>query len=308
MDSAIVLESISRRLGDREVLRDVSFTVERGDIFGFLGPNGSGKTTTIRIILGLLQPSAGRVSICGQDIHQSRTRRKVGFLLEVDGLYDNLTAYANLNYYARIYGIAHPREMITQNLQLVKLAERAGEKVSTYSKGMRQRLAFARALLCDPEVLILDEPSSGLDPSGQMEFRHLILDKARQENKTIFLSSHNLDEVQRICNRIAFIQKGQIKLCGEREHLQRQMTSRKLFVTTAQTISGPVIAELKYLPGVSIEDQTGPSLVLSLNDGFKTSDIVDFLTARDVKIEEVKYLETSLEDIYTGILQEVKEP
>ena len=303
MNSAIVLESINKRLGTRDVLRNVSFSVERGDIFGFLGPNGAGKTTTIRIILGLLTPSSGQARVLGQDISQHQTRQKLGFLLEADGLYDNATAYSNLNYYAQIYGIAKPAESIAGVLRSVDLSDRAKDRVSAYSKGMRQRLAFARALLHDPELLVLDEPTAGVDPTGQIEMRQLVLDEVHKRGKTVFLSSHNLDEVQRICNRIALIDKGEIKLYGDREKLQRQAGKGRVIVETSDVVSEETISALKRFPKLTIERQSDTKLILSPSNGTGVSDIVSFLTERGVKIEEVKHSEASLEDIYASILK-----
>jgi ABC-2 type transport system ATP-binding protein len=221
--SAITLEKVNKILGRREVLKSVSFTVEPGDIFGYLGPNGAGKTTTIRIILGLFKPDAGKVSLLGQDVTVDETRKHVGFVLESDGLYDNMSGYENIAYYAQVYGV--PKEAATTDrvIGLVGLADRARDRVSAYSKGMRQRLALARAMVHNPDILILDEPTAGVDPSGQIEVRQIILDMAHKEGKPVFLSSHNLDEVQRICNRIALIDRGEIKLYGELDKLQRRM-------------------------------------------------------------------------------------
>ena len=208
MNSVISIENVKKTLGNREVLKGISFTVEMGDIFGYLGPNGAGKTTTIRILLGLLQADSGNLSILGQDINISETRRKIGFVLDSDGLYDNMTARENLEFYSRIYGLNNAKERIDKLLDMVKLADRSEDRVHTYSRGMRQRLALARSMVHDPEVMVLDEPTSGVDPSGQIEIRQIMLNMARKENKTIILSSHNLDEVQRICNRIAIIDRG----------------------------------------------------------------------------------------------------
>lgn len=302
----IVLENVHKHLGNREVLRDVSFTVEKGDIFGFLGPNGAGKTTTIRILLGLLPPSQGIVRVLGQEVDLPETRQHLGFLLEVDGLYDNMTAYHNLDYYARIYGLSHPEAVISTNLQIVKLADRANDKVGTFSKGMRQRLAFAKALLPDPEILILDEPTSGLDPSGQMEMRQLILDKAHREGKTVFLSSHNLDEVQRICNRIALIDKGEIKLYGEREKLQRQAGNGQVIIETVGLIPEDVLGQLREFPKLKVDSYDGSSLMLSLSGGTRVTDVIGLLTVHGVNIEQVKHAEASLENLYTRILKGVE--
>jgi ABC-2 type transport system ATP-binding protein len=306
MRDVIKLENICKYIRRREILKDVSFTVKQGDIFGYLGPNGAGKTTTIRVLLGLLEVTSGKASILGQDVNSTEVRRKLGFVMESDGLYDNMTAYDNVAYYSRIYGVSHVRERINIVLELVKLLDKAGDKVGTYSKGMRQRLALARAMVHDPEILILDEPTASVDPSGQIEIRQIILDMANKESKTIFLSSHNLDEVQRICNRIALIHKGDIKLYGERDELQRKMGKKEVIIETAEAMPELIIAELQSFPEVRIHDRKNKTLILSLGKEGSIPDIVTFLTQRRVRIEQVKRREASLEEIYTTILKEAE--
>ena len=183
MGDAIRLEALSKELGGREVLKGASFAVKQGDIFGYLGPNGAGKTTTIRILLGLLAPTSGRAYILEEDVSKDEVRRKVGFVLDSDGLYDNKTAEENLQYYARIYGVKEAAGKIDRILDLVELRDRAKDKTGASSRGMRQRLALARAMVHDPDLLILDEPSAGVDPSGQVEVRQVILDMAHKEGK-----------------------------------------------------------------------------------------------------------------------------
>jgi len=306
MSDAIRLEGISKQLGEREVLRDVSFIAKRGDVFGYLGPNGAGKTTTIRILLGLLQPTSGKATILGEDVSRDEARRKVGFVLESDGLYDNKTAEENLWYYARIYGMAEPAERIDRILNLVELRHRAKDKVGTYSKGMRQRLALARAMTHNPELLVLDEPTAGVDPSGQIEVREVILNMAYKEGRTIFLSSHNLDEVQRICNRIALIDRGEIKLHGELEQLQREMSGNKVEIETAEAIAEPLFAELKSLSHLGLLERKDKVLTFVPQEGVRIPDIVSLLVGQGVEIEGVSKKEVSLEEIYSTILKEVE--
>jgi ABC-2 type transport system ATP-binding protein len=303
MYDIITLEHVNKELGKRQILKDVTMAVKQGDIFGYLGPNGAGKTTTIRIILGLLTATSGKVSLLGQDVQVDKVRQKIGFVLEADGLYDNLSAYDNLLYYARLYDIPQPLQRIDKVLKQVGLAERGKDKVSTYSKGMRQRLALARAIAPDPEVLVLDEPTAGVDPTGQIEIRQLMLDMIHKEKKTILLSSHNLDEVQRICNRIALIHKGQIRLYGELELFKRQMGQGGLVIETLEAVPPSILAELQTLPEVSIREQKDNQLILNIGKT-NASPVVTLLAARGVKIEEVKKQEASLEDMYTAIVKE----
>jgi ABC-2 type transport system ATP-binding protein len=306
MNSAISIENVKKTLGNREVLKGISFTVEMGDIFGYLGPNGAGKTTTIRILLGLFQANSGNLEILGQDINLSETRKKIGFVLDYDGLYDNMTAEENLEYYSRIYGLFKNSGRINELLDMVDLGNRAKDRVNTYSKGMRQRLALARAMVHDPEVLIMDEPTAGVDPSGQIEMRQIMLDVARKKNKTIFLSSHNLDEVQRICNRIALIDRGEIKLYGELESLRRGMGGDKVVIETAQNIPESLLTELKGLPYLGLQEKKDRSLIFSPQKGTEVSDIISLLAGRGVKMEEASRKEASLEEMYSTILRETE--
>jgi ABC-2 type transport system ATP-binding protein len=303
VNDIISLEQVDKQLDHRAILKKVSLSVKQGDIFGYLGPNGAGKTTTIRIILGLMPPSSGRVTVLGRDSQLGRVRQKVGFVLETDGLYDNMTATDNLLYYAQLYNLAEPSGKVQAAIRLVGLGSRERDKVGTFSKGMRQRLALARAVMHNPEVLVLDEPTAGVDPTGQIEIRQIMLDMIHNEGKTILLSSHNLDEVQRVCNRIALIHKGQIRLSGELEKLQQEMSHGEVIVETAQPIPEAVTAELANLPGICIREQK--EKVLSLKAS-KEVDVVAFLVQHGVRIEQFKKQEASLEEIYTTIVREAE--
>jgi ABC-2 type transport system ATP-binding protein len=307
IDDVIILEHVNKELSGRQILKDVTLSVKQGDIFGYLGPNGAGKTTTIRIVLGLMKATSGTAIILGKDVQDDKTRAKIGFVLEADGLYDNMSAYSNLTYYARLYDLEQPGPKIDEALKLVGLADRARDKVSSYSKGMRQRLALARAMVPEPELLVLDEPTAGVDPTGQIEIRQLMLDLVQKHGKTILLSSHNLDEVQRICNRIALINKGQIRLYGERDKLQKEMGQGGVQIETAEPVAAAIITELNSMPGIKVVERTGKNLVLSTGPKVDVSSVVTLLAARGVGIEQVKKQEASLEDIYTSIVKEAEQ-
>lgn len=302
MEQVVTIEGVNKTLGKRKILNDISFGVEVGDIFGYLGPNGAGKTTTIRIILGLFRPDSGKVRVLGKDASEDEARQKVGFVLEVDGLYDNLTAYGNLEYYAELYDVprTEARNRSEVLLKRVGLWDRAEDKVAGYSKGMRQKLALARAMVHDPDLLILDEPTAGVDPSGQIEVREIILGMAHNLGKTIFLSSHNLDEVQRICNRIALIDKGEIKLYGELEKLRREAGRREVVIETVTSpqLLDSVLADLKTLPYIENGRRENHTLYFTLDSTADTSEIVSRLLASGVKVEEVRKGEATLEEIY----------
>lgn len=305
MDEAISLENVSKVLNGREILKSISFSVKAGDIFGYLGPNGAGKTTTIRTILGLFKPNSGKVDIIGKSVENVEVRMKFGFVLEADGLYDNLTAYENLEYYCEIYDVTKEKrkEKIEDVLKTVGLSDRSKDKVAIYSKGMRQKLALARAMVHDPEILILDEPTAGIDPTGQIEVRQIILDLSKK-GKTIFFSSHNLDEVQRICNRIALIHHGEIKLQGELDKLEKEMGEGKVEVETAEEVSEDSLQNLD--PHFGLEKIEGKTLTFSPMENVDVADIVSLLTQNGIKIESVKRKEASLEEIYTALVKEAE--
>lgn len=307
-EAVITLANVTKILAGRQILKNISFVVEQGDIFGYLGPNGAGKTTTIRVILGLFPPNSGKAFILGKNVGCDDARENVGFVLEADGLYDNMTAYENLGYYCQIYGMpsALKSKRIDEMLELVELSDRAGDKVSSYSKGMRQKLALARSMLHEPDLLIFDEPTAGVDPTGQIEVRQIILNLA-QRGKTIFLSSHNLDEVQRICNRIALIDQGEIKLYGELEKLRRDMGRREVIIETgittteeARLLDG-LVAELEALPYVTSCCKEAQKLRLQLDGRGDVSEIVAILSQKSIGVEEVRKGEISLEEIYAKV-------
>jgi ABC-type multidrug transport system ATPase subunit len=188
----------------------LSFTVRRSDIYGFLGQNGAGKSTTIRMLLTLIAPSSGEIKLFGMNLrtHRKEILRKVGAVIERPDLYKYLTAYENIALFARMSGIKPSRGRLMEQLEQVGLAERAHSKVSAYSQGMRQRLGIAIALVHDPELIILDEPTNGLDPQGIADIRHLILHLSNHQKKTVFVSSHLLSEIELIANRMLIIDKG----------------------------------------------------------------------------------------------------
>jgi ABC-2 type transport system ATP-binding protein len=305
MTAVISIEGLSKSLSGRQVLKDLSFDVQPGDIFGCLGPNGAGKTTTIRVILGLLRASGGTVRVLGTDPADDAVRNRLGFLLEVDGLYDHLSAWDNLAFYGRLYGLRDAGARIEAVLAGAGLADRAQDKISAYSKGMRQRLALARALLHRPEILVLDEPTAGLDPGGQRDVRRMLLE-LREEGTTIFLSSHNLDEMQRLCNRIVLIHGGRIRLYGELDELARGSGRGGVVVETSAPIPGEVLPRLEQTLGAAVEQGDGAVVTLTGGAGFAAPDAVAFLVQEGVRIEQVTKQQDSLEDLYVRIEAEAR--
>jgi len=227
-------------------------------------------------------------------------------VLDLDGLYDSMTARENLIFYSRIYGLVMAEERINELLDIVELSDRADDRVHTYSRGMRQRLALARSMVHDPEILVFDEPTSGVDPSGQIEIRKIMLNMAHKENKTIILSSHNLDEVQRICNRIAIIDRGEIKLYGELESLRQEMGKSGIIIKSPNNIPEQVVNEIRELPRLGLKEVKDKSLIFMPDEGTETSDIISLLSSRGIKVDEAIKQEASLEEMYSNILKEVE--
>ncbi len=204
-------ENLNKKFGKKQILKNVSLEMQEGDILGFIGPNGAGKTTTIKLILGLQSITEGKVCINGYDIEKQFTKaiRKVGAIVENPDLYMYLSGYENLRLIANLYqGIN--QERIDEVVKLVKLENRIKDKVSKYSLGMRQRLGIAQAILHKPNLLILDEPTNGLDPEGIKEMRELLVDLAKKEKMGILISSHNLAELDNLCTKVCIIKNGEI--------------------------------------------------------------------------------------------------
>ena len=209
-DSIISIQHLAKNFGSFQAVRDVNIQVNRGDVYGFLGPNGAGKSTTMRCMLSLIQPNAGEISLFGLPLAANRSAilRRVGSLIEKPDFYKYLSAYRNLDLFSRISGAPSTSKQIYDMLEFVGLSGREKDQVGGFSHGMRQRLGIAQTLLHNPDLIVLDEPTTGLDPQGIIDMRNLILRLKNEQQKTIVFSSHNLSEVEIICNRMVIIHQG----------------------------------------------------------------------------------------------------
>lgn len=301
----IEVKNLSKEFNSKTVINEINFEVMEGEIFGFLGPNGAGKTTTMRILLGLLRPTSGRALVFGKSLGENdNLRRRVGVLLENDGLYEHLSAYENLSYFAQIYSVSGMEEKIKNLLGFVELSDRAYDRVGEFSKGMKRRLALARSIVQDPDVLFYDEPSSGLDPEAQKMVRDLILRLAREKGKTVFLNSHDLDEVQRICTKIAILQGGRIKAYDTIENLEKKFSRPAIEIAlTDDEEAEKAIDLLNSLDYVSECEREGLKITANIENE-KTSMILSSLTKEGIRVEGVKKVTKSLEDIYLSIVRQ----
>jgi ABC-2 type transport system ATP-binding protein len=210
MSVIIEVSNLSKHYKDIKAVDDISFSVNQGEIYGFLGQNGAGKSTTIRMLLTLVEPTRGSIRIFGNNLltHRKEILRQVGAIIEKPDLYKYLTALENLSIFAKLSGIRPTRDQLLRQLEMVGLEERANSKIRTYSQGMKQRLGIAVALIHDPKLIILDEPTSGLDPQGIADMRNLILRLSKEHGKTIFVSSHLLSEIEVVADRMLILDKG----------------------------------------------------------------------------------------------------
>lgn len=301
----IKAQNLTKTLNGRTILNGVSFEVEEGEIFGFLGPNGAGKTTTLKILLGLLEPTSGQALVLGKPLGDNDDlRRRVGVLLENDGLYERLSAYENLKYYAQVYSISDSHEKITKLLDSANLSDRTDSRVGDFSKGMKRRLALARSIIHDPDVLFYDEPTSGLDPEAQKMVRDLILYLARERGRTIFLNSHDLDEVQRVCSKIAILQSGEIKAYDTIENLRKKFSIHAVEIAlTNEKEAEKALNLLKSLEYVSECERDGVRITTIIDD-VEPSTLLNALMNGSIRVEEVKNVTKSVEDIYLNVVNQ----
>lgn len=290
-------EGLTKRYGRRVVVDRLSLSVERGDIFGFLGQNGAGKSTAIRMSLGLVRPTSGRVLLFGCDMakHSLRVLGRVGAVVESPAFYENFSGWDNLRIFAAMSGGAN-RKRIEEMLDLVDLLDRAHDPVRTYSHGMRQRLGIAQALLPNPEFIILDEPTDGLDPQGIREIR-LLLPRLRDElGLTILLSSHLLHEVERICNRIAIIDEGRLLYQGAIGGLIAKEKSIKIAVEPLED----AYQLLSCDPMLSVRRNGSGSLYVKMqNDCIPRVNAL--LVANGIRVTELSPQRATLEEVFLSL-------
>ena len=302
----IEIENLTKRFGDLTAVNDLTLHIEEGEVFGFLGPNGAGKTTTVRMLCCLISKTSGEARIADYDIGKSedalKIRRIVGFLPENVGLYDDLSAYRNLDFYARLYERTESerKEYIERMLKMVGLWNRRDDLAGTFSKGMKQKLAIARALIHDPKVLFLDEPTANLDPESAKTVRDFILE-LKKEKRTIFLNTHNLDEAQRICDRIGILKTSLIAV-GSPKELRESIWGRKTVVHLSK-IADDIVEAVKML-GVKKVEIIDSKMVIDVNNPEDDNpSIVNAIVKAGGQIQFVTELRPSLEDIYLKLVR-----
>ena len=261
----IEVKGLQKSFGSFEAVKNVSFTVNKGDVFGFLGPNGAGKSTTMRCMLSLIKPNAGDIRIFGKNLFEERNAilAKVGSIVEKPDFYKYLSALKNLEIFARVSGAQVSQKDIYETLDFVGLLGREKDRVGGFSHGMRQRLGIAQTLLHQPELIILDEPTTGLDPQGIIEVRDLILRLKNEQNKTVILSSHQLAEIELVANRMVIINKGQTIIEGSVAELMNAQETL-LHIELVQNSQGAAALIQEILPQVKVQVSSPKTLELSI--------------------------------------------
>jgi lantibiotic transport system ATP-binding protein len=300
MDSKTTIietRNLSFAIGKTQILNDVSLAVPRGSVYGFLGPNGAGKTTLIRIMLNLFNAGAGKAFLFGKDVTLNRVEvlSRVGRFVEQPSLYDHLTGAQNLKVAQTYYGVAPSR--VGEALSIVGMAEYADRKVKAYSLGMRQRIAIAQALIHDPELLILDEPTNGLDPSGIREIRELMVSLNRDHGKTIFVSSHNLSEIEKMCTHVGVIHHGRILYQGSMERIPS--TNGNMLEIK---VKDPVNAiKLLKSQGFEAGHNHNSTLTLTVESEKQIAAVNRYLVEKGIDVFSLTTHQNNLEDIFIAL-------
>lgn len=293
------VENLKKSLGKREIIKDISFSIEEGEIFGFLGPNGAGKTTTIRMLVGLIHPNEGSIKICGYDLKKDTEKalKEVGAVVENPELYKYLTGRENLMQIARIRKI--PKESVEETIKLVGLENRINDKVRKYSLGMKQRLGLAASLLSNPKLLILDEPTNGLDPSGILDFREVVKKAAKEKGMAVFISSHILSEVQHLCDRVAFINHGTIKSVENVVNDSMKTDTDIICLNLTKEIDLNLLKNIEYIQSVR-KSEDGIEIILLSN---MTPKLIKYLVNNNFEIEEIYKIRKGLEQRYMELVE-----
>ncbi len=306
MKPIIEVSNLERTFGENRAVNGMNFRVERGEVFGLLGPNGAGKTTTVRLLNGILPPSGGSARVFDLDpvSDGERIRQQTGVLTETPSHYERLSARENLSFFGTLTGIPAselPRR-VDEMLSFFDLAHRASDKVETFSKGMKQRLALARALIHQPPLLFLDEPTSGLDPEAAQQVNDLIAGLSRRNGQTVVLATHNLLDAQRLCDRVAILNKGRILATGSLAELARNLWPVTwVDITLRGALAESAVKKIKALRGVIQATGENESLAVQVEAEERIPEVVAALAADQFPILKVNPRDYTMEDIYFAL-------
>jgi ABC-2 type transport system ATP-binding protein len=332
---AISIKSLQKRFGPFEALKGISLDVKRGEIFGLLGPNGAGKTTTMRILSCLIKPTSGSVLVDGINVADDKKtidiRRRIGLLTENPNIYERLSADQNLRFFASAYGVKDEiaKTRITELLRNFELIDRRNDRVGTFSKGMKQKLAIARALIHKPSILLLDEPTSAVDAESAKSIREVISETAKEYDHTVLLSTHNLDDASKLCDQIAILSQGKILACGSESEIAEEMRKSRnrndlqflnqiklnieLFDVGSFSVKKLLLQNIPGIKDVSLYRNARYGFEFSLDPELAEieidmliSKIVSFIVGSGGEVTMVQLQKPTLEDIYLGLMSDSK--
>ncbi len=301
----IEVRGLTKAYGEKVAVRDLSFSVRRGEIFGLLGPNGAGKTTTIRVLACIIPPDSGEVRVNGYDVVEDplSVKASVGLLPERISLYERLTVMENLLFFARLYGVEEPLPKIKELLDKLEIRDRADQPVSKLSKGLKQRVSIVRALLHDPPVLLLDEPTSGLDPMSADVMRSLIRELSSQ-GRTILLSSHNLWEVQQLCHRVALINT-KLLAVGSVDELSKKFLGPPKVRLLLEEVGEEVLEAIRSVTGVITLERRDKEILIEVEDPEKAVPAIsEAVVKAGGRIFEISVVRPALEELFVRVLKD----
>jgi len=310
--SSVETKGLTRRFGSLMAVDHLSFEVKEGEVFGLLGPNGAGKTTTIRMLACLISPSEGSARVGGYDIGRDslKVRQIVGILTENPSLYERLTAYENMDFFAEAYGLSdvqEKRNRIRELLEFFELWKRRNDKVATFSKGMKQKLAIARALVHQPPILFLDEPTAGLDPESSKGIRDLMERLSQREKHTILLCTHHLEDAEKLCSRVMIINRGKSVIVGSPDELRDKIAGQPVLQVTVKKLNQKIVEAIKNLKQVKEVDvdNSASRLIITLDDvKSATPEVVRSIVYAGGMVLSVNALRPSLEEAYLKLVKE----
>ena len=307
MEPIIEVNNLGRKYGDEFAIRNLSFQITKGEIFGLIGPNGAGKTTTIRILCCLISPTEGDARIGGLNlndrINSNKIRKMIGYVPDNVGLYERMSAYENLLFYGKLYD--YPKNELPGNiekyLRIVDLWDERNKPVGSYSKGMKQKVALARALVHKPELLILDEPTANLDPESARNIRDLILN-LKKEGRTILFNTHNLDEAQRVCDRIGVL-KTTLRAVDTPENLREKYGNEKLILVKLESVTDKIVETLNSSGYAVLNHDAGSLTIESSHLEDASQNIIELVMKEGGKIRSINEQNSSLEDVYIRLVE-----
>jgi ABC-2 type transport system ATP-binding protein len=312
MTPIVEANGLTRIFGSHTAVDHLNLEVEEGEVFGLLGPNGAGKTTTIRMLACLISPSEGSAKVSGHRIDENpiAVRQTVGILTENPSLYERLTAWENMDFFAEAYNLSEPKEKssrIRELLEFFNLWERRNDKVATFSKGMKQKLAIARALVHNPPVLFLDEPTAGLDPESSKEVRDLMEMLSRREKHTILLCTHHLEDAERLCSRVMIVNKGKSVVVGTPDELRNRIAGKPTVQVSLRKLDSKIVEAVertRHVERVEV-DKSASNLTIALDDvNSGTPEVVKSVVDAGGMVLAVYVLRPSLEEAYLKLIKE----